>query len=166
MAHHAITYHEENKTTACFDMEAMRMLSKQSFSFLSFVIQQQRDAGPGDFPVLHRVFRYSCIIPVKKISKSYSNKIFLSRLSATCSSNGKHLSTMRDCQSIVYIKVTYSYKHTDDCWFIAVSKDKFNGRKIYTWYAEYILYIYITRVPRCGHHWSMCDASLPHFLLG
>jgi len=58
MAHHAITYHEENKTTAGFDVEAMRMLSKQSFSFLGFVVQQQGDAGPCNFPVLHRIFRY------------------------------------------------------------------------------------------------------------
>lgn len=77
MAHHAITYHEENKTTACFDMKAMRVLGKQSFSFLSFVIQQQRDAGPGDFPVLHRVFRHSCVIPVeKKLQKAIRIKSF------------------------------------------------------------------------------------------
>lgn len=58
MAHHAITYHEKDKATAGFDVEAMRVFGKQGFSFLGFVVQQQGDAGPGDLPVLHRVFRH------------------------------------------------------------------------------------------------------------
>lgn len=52
MLHHAITYHEEDKAAASFDVEAMGMPGKQSFSFLGFVIQQEGNAGSGDAPVL------------------------------------------------------------------------------------------------------------------
>lgn len=65
------TYHEENKATAGFDVEAMRMLGKQGFSFLGLVVQQQGDAGPGDLPVLHRVFRYRHY--PRKTSEGYSD---------------------------------------------------------------------------------------------
>lgn len=56
MPHHAITYHEEDKAAAGFDMEAMRMFGKQSLSLLDFVVQQQGDTGSSDVPILHRVF--------------------------------------------------------------------------------------------------------------
>lgn len=77
MAHHAITYHEENKATAGFDVEAMRMLGKQSLSFLGFVVEQQRDAGSGDFPILlHRVLRHRhYTTTVKKILERYIRTI-------------------------------------------------------------------------------------------
>lgn len=56
MSHHAITYHEEDKAAAGFDVEAMRMFGKQSLSLLDFVVQQQRDTGSSDVPVLRRTF--------------------------------------------------------------------------------------------------------------
>lgn len=74
MAHHAITYHEKNKATAGFDVEAMRMFGEQSFGFLGFIIQQQGNTGPGDFPVLRRVFRYRHYSRKKNILKRYSEK--------------------------------------------------------------------------------------------
>jgi len=53
---HAITYHEEDKAAAGFDMEAIRMLGKQSLSLLDFVVQQQGDTGSSHVPVLGRAF--------------------------------------------------------------------------------------------------------------
>lgn len=74
-------------------MEAMRMISKQSLGLLSFVVQQQGDAGPGDVPLLRRVIpRCHYFIEERLYRKNIwtvKSRTPRTRLSPTCSSSEK-----------------------------------------------------------------------------